>query len=471
MPAATALNDSRTTRRADSVLRSASLRRIAIVVQDLPSSTASQLLASLDDASRRAIKTELASLADVDPVERKRAIESFAGSLKRHVDKVENQARPISAKTSPVDDEFVLSQNAGDGSTGSRGTADRRSNLTSGVSRAADPGPVRPLEFLDELNDEELLRILAKEHAQTIAVVLASISPTRAAQLIPRFRQGQRQDVLLRIGRLQQIPNDLLEELAVSLTARVEAIRADRHTDQLRALLGPWLDTEATSSGEATAAQTARHVPAEALAASPRLQAILAEMPAGDQQSADRPTTPHGQPSSSAHLNAPTAATTHVPQHRTDETGSLSSSDTVHSAVHSAAQLPAHSRAQSHTARSTDQIHQALVRLTPRELCRALGSVPTRTAILALCGLPNKTADAAIAILPRPQANEVRRQLVSIGSLELREIDQAKEAVAEAAQAFLAPTDHQPQASAAPTQSASPVAPPNTASQTRLSAA
>jgi flagellar motor switch protein FliG len=67
--------------------------------------------------------------------------------------------------------------------------------------------------------------------------------------------------------------------------------------------------------------------------------------------------------------------------------------------------------------------------MKPRLLCEALGRVPTRTAMLCLCGLPNKTADSAISVLPRQQANQVRNQLANVGSMELREIDEAKEAV------------------------------------------
>ncbi|MFG0268098.1 MAG: FliG C-terminal domain-containing protein, partial [Rhodopirellula sp. JB055] len=82
---------------------------------------------------------------------------------------------------------------------------------------------------------------------------------------------------------------------------------------------------------------------------------------------------------------------------------------------------------------ATDEIHQRLVKMKPRLLCEALGRVPTRTAMLCLCGLPNKTADSAINVLPRQQANQVRAQLANVGSMELREIDEAKEAVLVAA--------------------------------------
>lgn len=474
MPAATASTDHRTARRPDGVLRSASLRRIAIVVRDLPGGTASQLLASLDEASRRAIQRELASLADVDPVERKRALESFAGSLKRHVE--QDGGRHGGTRTpgvDSVDDEFIFSRAAGPTEPSRSGSDDRGVMPASSVRTPAPAATTGPLDFLKELEDEELLRILGNEHAQTIAVVLASIPPTRAANLIPRFAYGQRQEVLLRIGRLQQIPEDLVQELAESLSARVESVRVDRHTDQLRELLGPWMDPPAAGTGEATAAQTARHVPAAALAASPRLQAILAEMPSGSP----------GRVVGSAVSKAGQSPTGNVDQ-STAENGvrresAIGADGTPHSQPDVTESQQAADRAAPNDrfsvtgmdGQSTDQIHQELVRLTPRELCHALGRVATRTAILALCGLPNKTADAAIAVLPRPQANEVRKQLATIGSMELREIDQAKEAVMRAARVHSATSAAQAKSPQASTRATRPAASAGAVPQAGLSAA
>ena len=81
---------------------------------------------------------------------------------------------------------------------------------------------------------------------------------------------------------------------------------------------------------------------------------------------------------------------------------------------------------------STEEIHAHLVGLRPAALCGALGRVTTREAMLALCGLPVEIADAALALLPRAEAKAVRLKMNSLGSLHLREIDRAKESVAEA---------------------------------------
>ena len=79
---------------------------------------------------------------------------------------------------------------------------------------------------------------------------------------------------------------------------------------------------------------------------------------------------------------------------------------------------------------STDAIHQHLIHLSPSELCRALGKVETRQAMLTLCGLPNAVTQSVLAILPRAEARKVRIKMNALGSLHLREIDEAKERVA-----------------------------------------
>jgi flagellar motor switch protein FliG len=82
---------------------------------------------------------------------------------------------------------------------------------------------------------------------------------------------------------------------------------------------------------------------------------------------------------------------------------------------------------------STDSIHEYLVSLSTEELRTALGKADTRQALLTLCGLPNAKAESLLASLPRRQAKQVRDQLAALGTLHLREIDEAKTVVASLA--------------------------------------
>jgi flagellar motor switch protein FliG len=81
---------------------------------------------------------------------------------------------------------------------------------------------------------------------------------------------------------------------------------------------------------------------------------------------------------------------------------------------------------------STDSIHEHLKQLSPQHLCETLGKVQARSAMLALCGLPNQVTSAVLALLPKAESRKVREAMNSLGALQLREIDQAKEAVAYA---------------------------------------
>jgi hypothetical protein len=86
----------------------------------------------------------------------------------------------------------------------------------------------------------------------------------------------------------------------------------------------------------------------------------------------------------------------------------------------------------SRPAKSTAEIHSQLISTPPTQLREALASVDGRQAILALCGLPKATAEAVLNDLPRRQAKQIRQQIASFAMVELREIDTAKEAVANA---------------------------------------
>lgn len=80
-----------------------------------------------------------------------------------------------------------------------------------------------------------------------------------------------------------------------------------------------------------------------------------------------------------------------------------------------------------------ERVDSFLNQLPPHKLCQALGMVTTKEAFLVLCGLPNETAEEILGMLPRRQSRKVRHDMRRMGRLQLCEIDQAKQAVAEIA--------------------------------------
>lgn len=317
------------------------------MLRDLPDTTAAKLLAELPPEMRQRVRREVAGLEDVDPLEQRRAVESFTASLRQ------SAAQPVEKHASSLD-------------------------------------------FLSEISDDGLLNLLRDEHPQTKAVVLAEIPPARAAAILPRLGTAQRQDLLARIGRLPDVPEEMLSELARSFRTRLDRLTADHHDRSTHRFAGR------SRSGDVYDAMASADISLDSPApVSSRLQAILAEMPAA----------------------SPTTHATYRSVERSEPSDARMDRSPREQAV------KADPRAAS---LSVEQTHQELMRLSPAKLCETLGRVDTRTAILALCGLPSHVADAAIACLPRSQANQVRQHLMSVGSLEIREIDQAKASVAAA---------------------------------------
>jgi flagellar motor switch protein FliG len=458
--------------------RAASLRRIAIVLRDLPESTAAKLLADLGPQARARVGRELANLVDVDPMERKRALESFAGSLKRQASRYDEvrggrldgyDSDSFDQATDDMNPRPTGPQTARNSRVPSAyypGPSSDGSDRFESPSNAQATPPPSALAFLDQVTDGELMEVLGDEHPQTKAVVLASIDPARAARLLPRLGSAQRNDMLSRIGRLQAIPDEMLVDLASSFRERIERIQAKKNRNPLQRLIDQnEIDFPAGESSAAgwDPAQAARHVPQSAAAVSPRLQAILSEMPISEPSSNP---TPAGSSAGGASawgasagrsgafnsknsaLNSQDEAASEVAERLRRITREESRTDSGRDSSRQASPVETPNRTRK---LSTDDIHQELVALPARQLCEALGRVETRVAILALCGLPNHTADAAIACLPRAQANQVRQHLMSVGSMEIREIDQAKEVVADAAKVLsLANKQDAPGANAVP---------------------
>lgn len=391
----------------------ASLRRIAIVLRDLPESVALKLLDEIGPEARRRVQREVRMLVDVDPMERKRALESFAGSIKRHAARqLDHRVPPGRSSDLPTNDSVVNNHPTDD-------------NVHRSDQSPTEPQPGRPLEFLDRVDDDDLLSLLEDEHPQTKAVVFASIEPSRAARILPRLGNAQRQDMLSRIGRLQSLPEEMLADLAGSFQSRVQRMQSSRNRNPLQRLIDQNAIDHPGEHAVWNPGEVAKHIPKAAVAASPRLQAILAELPSAASKPA--PKTP-SRNEDVASLHAPPESMDEEASHVAERLRQITRQSEVANHSPSTDQT-----ATNQTDLSTDEIHQQLIKLPARRLCEALARVETRVAILALCGLPNKTADAAIACLPRTAANQVRQQFMSLGSMEIREIDRAKEQVAQAA--------------------------------------
>ncbi len=93
------------------------------------------------------------------------------------------------------------------------------------------PASRTPLAFLQEVEDRTLAKLLEAEHPQTIAFVLASISPEQAARVLPQLGAKLQQETMSRIGRLGEIPDTAVAEVAEHFRGRLqEHHSSDRHS-------------------------------------------------------------------------------------------------------------------------------------------------------------------------------------------------------------------------------------------------
>ena len=437
--------------------REAMLRRVAIVLTSLPAPIASKLLGSMGEKSNQAVRRTMSTLTDVDPLERQRAIQAF---------KVMFQRQPISPETAVADGDALQIQTPAP-AAGSPASSRVVPNA-SAIASDTQPLPRSPLSFLSNVEDRTLARLLTAEHPQTIAFVLASISPEQAARVLPQLGARLQQDTMSRIGRMGEIPDTAVAEVAEHFRSRLQAHKSsDRHAlgrRSLEAILAamPSQDTTRTSADaerrsasndDSRVASTEKREGEfrRTTATQPEIRSIhypASEIPALDlthrlriaeQTWPDQFVEAENGRSIQADSSDADAASHRIAtqegsrspggESRRGESRRGEGEDSP--AARQNATIP------GTRFDSTDGIHQHLIDLSPSELCQALGKVDTRDAMLALCGLPVQVADAALAVLPRSQAKAVRIKMNSLGSLHLREIDRAKEKVAEASLGML----------------------------------
>ncbi len=196
--------------------REATLRRVAIVLSSLPASVASQLLGAVGPESKQALRRTMTTLADVDPLERRRALQAFKVSVQQQP---EENPRPVrsSSDRAPAFD----SQSSTPPPPRATSTPTSRVVASTSAESREPQADSSPLSFLGDVDDDTLVGLLAVEHPQAVALVLASIAPAQAARVLPRLDAKVRSESLSRIGRLAEIPEAAVAEVAEHFKARL----------------------------------------------------------------------------------------------------------------------------------------------------------------------------------------------------------------------------------------------------------
>lgn len=168
---------------------------------------ASQILSFLNDEEMRKIRRASEELAEVE-------VEAIAAIHREFAERVQKGVpQPIK---------------------GSGAYLKKLASKAMGESRASElwsektTGAVAALARLDI---GTVIGLLENEQPQTIAVVLAELDPSKAAEILKWFSPEKQGDVLLRMTRLKSVPLAVIAEIEQHFSAEIDALGSNERKD------------------------------------------------------------------------------------------------------------------------------------------------------------------------------------------------------------------------------------------------
>jgi flagellar motor switch protein FliG len=173
---------------------SPAIRKAAILVSSLDDLAAEALLEMMGADMAARVRSALVELDDIPAVEQQAVLAEFLAGRKSAGPTIEANCRSVELA---VGDE-------------------QRGGATSAVQRTTDESQ-QPFVFLAQVPPREAAGALARESAQTIAVVIARLDPAIAAGLLAHLPPELATDALERMASLQQPAADVLAEIGQHL--------------------------------------------------------------------------------------------------------------------------------------------------------------------------------------------------------------------------------------------------------------
>ena len=336
------------------------------------------------------------------------AVRSFDPEEQADVAAEFRSARPIAAESAGVGVELALSS----------------------TSESAEPAPETPaeparasgkrFEFLEQAPIDVLVPYSAREHVQTVAVVLSHLAPSRAAAVIAALPEKLQAETLERLAALGETDPDSVvvveRELASWLGRRKSGRSRDvRRNETVAAILA--------STDALTRSQIVANLRSQ--------KSELADRFGQPAASRTQPVSMRRKPRSTefSHQAAACAkriaadASNSVPQH--DRQNPLPSRRPV---------APAPPRRAPMSVPPFDD----LIRLDVRTLAAVLREVDVEVLVLALAGSQEKLAQRICSVVSKRVARVLRRDLRQLGPTRLSDVEAAQRAVSLVAAKHLA---------------------------------
>lgn len=304
-------------------------------------------------------------------------------------------------------------------------TARQRSDSATDSRRrpATTDGEPDPFQFLSQVSDDILAQRVRDENPQTLAIILASLTPGKAARLLSSLGPAFRSEVMKRLAKLDSPSREVVSDIASQLRHRLLAVPGEGQS-----LPSRWESAEEKTAGPNLVGTRGQDI----------LSSILAQMPDAPSQRSARPNTSHEGPLGFESIGH--AEFSREPRANGDDPASADGEFAVDQSHGSDLRRPGADSRQSRSG-APQRAYDRLLAAPDVRLREALATVESRHAILALCGLPQSKVDAVLNLLSWGQARRARKQLSRIGNIELREIDQSLELVARQLDSEEASTD------------------------------
>ena len=81
---------------------------------------------------------------------------------------------------------------------------------------------------LEKINPQQLSKFIQDEHPQTIALILAHLSASQAAELISALPEDMRTEIIIRMANLEEISPEIVKKIAGVLDQKLEALGSYR---------------------------------------------------------------------------------------------------------------------------------------------------------------------------------------------------------------------------------------------------
>ena len=185
---------------------SSNLRKAAVLLRSMDSETAGIMLAQLSSEEATALRAAIRELGTIDADEQSDVIAEF------------RRTRPAIPTRSQGGVELELSASV--------------AALDTSVAHAAEPaiGTAKRFEFLASAPTHALVPYLAREHAQTIAVVLSHLAPARAAAVLAALPNKLQAETIERLAALGETDPESVTALERELAAWMASRTEDRGT-------------------------------------------------------------------------------------------------------------------------------------------------------------------------------------------------------------------------------------------------